>query len=216
MNKTVLFGATITATFAVLMFATPLASAITGLTGGSLDVTGTTIDSVTFDVSPNTLGDEFGGYGVLTDGTLVVVTSHQGVYDSEGQTYPNKHVTFDVCNYGLVTAGFCGPEWHTHMVDLQADTTGTCNANVNVGLPGLEVANLSWEEATSQLTVGAQSITVENVPSSQNLISSISGQSETWITGAIAGALVEFDLRGAADGNGNLHVCVENIAATIP
>ncbi|QUC65372.1 hypothetical protein NsoK4_03770 [Nitrosopumilus sp. K4] len=219
MNRKILLGATITATFAVLMFASPLASAITSLTGGNLDVTGTAIDSVTFDVSPgtiDTLGNDFGGYGVLTDGTLVVVTSHKGVYDSEGQTHPNKHVTFDVCNQGLVTAGFCGPEWHTHMVDLAPETTGTCNPNVGVGYPALEVANLSWEEATSQLTIDAQSITVEGVPSSQSLISSISGTSETWNTGNIAGALVDFDLRGAIDGDGNLHVCVENIAAVVP
>lgn len=215
----------------ISLFAAPtIAEAITGLTGGSIAFSPGNLDKVVFSTAPAKIqkhGADFGGYGVLippgevagTNMALLVVTSHQGVYDNEDQKPPKYSgllsPTFSVCSDPRdINSNRCGAEWHTHLADLQVDPTGTCQATNPFGVP-LEVARLSFEEPSNKDNVKGKSIVVEGVSlGPQTLTESVSSTQQIFDHGTYGGALVQFDLVPRPGGPVfGLHVCVENVAA---
>ena len=119
MTKKILAGVTLAAVFTVMMFASPMAEAITGLVSTEVKDNKNTFQKVTFSLAGDvvTHGTDFGGYAIFTEeGDVLAVTSHQGAYDSEGQQFDNPAVTFALCSPEQLSAGLCGPEWHSHLV----------------------------------------------------------------------------------------------------
>ncbi|MDH3766269.1 MAG: hypothetical protein OER82_10750 [Nitrosopumilus sp.] len=118
-----IFVLSLAAVFAIGVIGSPIvAEAISDLekTKVVLNVAVDKIKKIVFTIQDGVPENNvFGGYAIVTDeGDVVAVTSHKGVYDNEAQSYPNKNKTFDVCNKGLVTAGFCDEVWSTHAVKL--------------------------------------------------------------------------------------------------
>lgn len=159
-------------------------------------------------------GNVFGGYGVLGDMELLVVTSHPGVKDSETQSGP-PGATFYICqpNDEINNPNWCEPVWHTHLVELQEDTTNTCEPNTNLGGARLEVKRLTFEEPSTSTNIADPTIQMEDVPTDPvTLTNSITGLSETFDLGDLADPkqLVQFNLVGRFAGS-VLHVCVEDV-----
>ena len=129
----------------------------------------------------------FGGYAILTDGDVIAVTSHQGAFDSETQTWPAPGVTFGLCGAPALAAGHCGPVWHSHLV------TPTSDARCATGLA---IGGLTHEEPTSKVKVKGSKITLEKIPlGTSGFTESVSGIVGTLFT---AGLPVDSDgLTGA-------------------
>ncbi len=156
-------------------------------------------------------GHVFGGYGVLTDDTLLVVTSHPGVKDSETQLGPG---TFYICKPSDPN-DWCGDVWHAHLVNLQQDTTDTCAPNTNLNGVRLEVASLSFEEPTTNTINSDPVIELDGVSTlAETFTNSVTGSNMIFQLGNMPDPkqLVEFNLAGKVDSNNNLHVCVEDVS----
>jgi len=133
-------------------------------------------------------GSDLLGYGVLTDGWLVVTTSHAGVKDSVTQ------------------ANASDPVWHNHYVSLVGDTD--CPASPVGGLQ-LSVADLTWESPGTTKIDGSE-VKLTNIETGV--------PSGTWHSGAggseggvvavdtdnILGTFVSFQLAGGP----NSEICV--------
>jgi len=187
---------------AVIIASPILAEAITGL--DSTTVTNNTADyDIEFTTSGPvaTDGTDFGGYAIFTtDGDVIAITSHKGVYDNEAQAYPNKNKTFDVCNKGNVNAGFCDAVWHTHVVK---PVPNPACALVAVGA-------LTFEQPSASVNIVGNVITIEGVPiGTLPYTNSITGDSLDFTTAATHvspnpvtgdGDGVAFPLNGVFDG----------------
>ena len=134
-------------------------------------------------------GSDLLGYGVLTDGWLVVTTSHGGVLDSEDQ------------------ANAADPVWHNHYVQLQGD--GECPVSP-VGDLQLSVADLTWESpGTTKIDGSEVKLTAIDTGVPSDTYHSGAGGSEgsevAVDTGAISGTFVSFQLSGGPSSQ----ICVE-------
>jgi hypothetical protein len=102
MNKKLLLGVSLAATFALIAF-TPMVSAISNIVSATVTEDGTTLDAAFVTAAKINKGGQDGafGYGILNSGdSLMVATTHAGVLDSEKQD------------------GQFDPVWHTHVVEL--------------------------------------------------------------------------------------------------
>ena len=157
MTKTVLLGATLAAVFTVMMFASPMADAITGLVETEVKDNKNTYQKITFSLADDVITDgtdTFGGYAVFTDGgDVIAVTSHMGAYDSAGQQYDNPAITFALCSPEQLDAGLCGPEWHSHLVKpVGSDLCAIA-----------QVGALTFEEPSATVVANQDNIKVVNV-----------------------------------------------------
>ena len=236
MTKTILFGIAI---ISVITASALLVPAIAGVSGfipidkGLTFLTDDKVKSVIMKLSEKVPRDgENGpwGVGILateggSPGTLLVFTTHQGVYDSEAQRHPDnpRHgapsVVVDVCalNPDIDLTKFCNAKWHTHLVVLKPTTVDGCDANPAVGLPPLEVDQITWEEPSKiELAVGKTLSMFGVSRDSETFINSLSGDPEDATNFQLApnidGTMLQFDLDVAFDDAGP-HVCVENTEA---
>jgi hypothetical protein len=191
------------------------ASAITGLANTSIRDNAKTYQKVIFtlDDSVVTDGTIFGGYAFFTtDGDVVAVTSHKGAYDSKGQKFDDPNTTFALCNPGQLSAGLCGPEWHTHVVKPVADPHCAIAA----------VGALTYEQPSSHVKIKDNTITLDNVKKgTRTFTNSITSDPEEFIVGNSAvdpnpvtssGIGVPFDLTPAFEGDTLAAVCIGPLA----
>ena len=203
-TKTIL-GVSFVAAFALIAF-TPLASAVSTLVSATISEDDQTLDAAFSTATKINKGGQDGafGYGVVTlDGlgtgqgdSLMVATTHKGVYDSEKQD------------------GQFDPVWHTHFVQL-ADGTGVCtDSNSGAGLGPLQVANLSFEEPGKVKVKKQTQLFLEDMPRIFDGTNALTGSPMTWTPETDASLVVQFTLRPVDEfGNTDLdfeHVCVEN------
>jgi hypothetical protein len=172
MTKTVLLGATLAAVFTVMLFASPMADAITGLVETEVKDNKNTYQKITFSLADDVITDgtdTFGGYAVFTDGgDVIAVTSHMGAYDSAGQQYDDPAITFALCSPEQLDAGLCGPEWHSHLVK-PADSDLCAIAQVGA---------LTFEEPSATVVANQDNIKVVNVKKgTKSFTNSVSGLS---------------------------------------
>lgn len=208
MTKTkAILGISFAAAFALVAF-TPLASAVSEIFSATVTADETTLNAAVVTETKINKGGQDGafGYGVVTlDGlggsgdSLMVATTHKGVYDSEKQD------------------GQFDPVWHTHYVQL-APAGDYCNdTNGEAGLPALEVANLSFQEPGKVKVKKQTNLFLEDMPNIFSGNDALTGSPMIWTPETDAELVVQFTLRPVDDdGNTTLdfdHVCVEN---TIP
>ena len=212
-NRKLLLGVSFAATFALIAF-TPLASAISDIFSASITEDDVSLDATFTTASKINKGGQDGafGYGVVTlsglggsGDSLMVATTHAGVYDSASQS------------------GQFDPVWHTHYVQLDGTTAGDyCEStNTAAGLPALEVANLSFEEPGKVKVKKQTQLLLEDMPRIFDGTDALTGNPLTWTPETDAELVVQFTLRPVDDdGNTTLdftHVCVENtIPYTLP
>jgi len=209
MTKTILLGITLAVVFA-MGFAV-FADAITGLANTSINQDNNKFKKITFslveDVKIN--GEDFGGYAVFTTGgDVIAVTSHQGAYDSETQSFPQKRATFALCNGGQVNAGFCGPIWHTHLVK----PVGTALCQIAA------IGGLTFEQPSNEVKVKNSNISFKNVQKgTSSFTESVSGAATDFTVGATqvspnpvtgVGDGVAFDLVPVFDNGNLLAICI--------
>lgn len=159
-------------------------------------------------------------------GTLLVFTTHKGVYDSQAQKHPDNprrgapNVVVDICvlNPDINLNKFCNAKWHTHMVVLKPTTVAGCGLNDAVGLPPLEVDLITWQEPSKKEFAIWKTLSMFGVSRDANTyINSLSGDpndSTSFQLGSdIDGTLLQFDLDVQFEPAGVPHVCVENTEA---
>ncbi|MDH3314078.1 MAG: hypothetical protein OEM28_13190 [Nitrosopumilus sp.] len=151
-NTKIIFGGIVA--IAAIIASPILAEAITGL--DSTSITTTTEYNIEFTTNGPvaTDGSDFGGFAIFTTGgDVIAVTSHKGVYDSEGQAYPNKNKTFDVCSNGNISEGYCDAAWHAHIVQPVEHPACAIAA----------VGSLTYEEPGS-VNITGNVVSVDGVP----------------------------------------------------
>ena len=156
MTQKIILGVILTAVFTVMMIASPMADAITGLVSTEVKDNKNTYQKITFSLDDDVVtdGSDFGGYAVFTeDGDVIAVTSHKGAYDSAGQKYDNPAITFALCNPEQLDAGLCGPEWHSHLVKPVGDSVCAI----------AKVGALTFEEPSATVVANQDNIKVVNV-----------------------------------------------------
>lgn len=211
MTKTVLLGATLAAVFTVMMFASPMADAITGLVDTEVKDNKNTYQKITFSLAGDvvTNGDDFGGYAIFTeDGDVIAVTSHMGAYDSAGQQFDNPLITFALCSPEQLGAGLCGPEWHSHLV--QPVENSLCQIAA--------VGALTFEEPSAAVVANQDNIKVVNVnKGTSSFTESVTGTATDFTAGNSAvnpnpvtgdGVGVPFDLTPVFDGDDLAAICI--------
>jgi len=209
MNTKTILGISFAATFALIAF-TPLASAVSDIFTATITEDDVTLDATITTSTKINKGGQDGafGYGVVTipdyggiGDSLMVATTHAGVYDSEKQS------------------GQFDPVWHTHYVQLDGTNAGDYCTSTNgaADLPALEVANLSFEEPGKVKVKKQNQLFLEDMPRVFDGTNALTGSPLTWTPETDSDYVVQFTLRPVDDdGNTTLdftHVCVEN---TIP
>ena len=212
MTKTVLLGATLAAVFAVMMFASPMANAITGLVDTEVKDNKNTYQKITFSLADDVITDgtnTFGGYAVFTDGgDVIAVTSHKGAYDSAGQQYDNPAITFALCSPEQLDAGLCGPEWHSHLVKPAGDNVCAI----------AKVGALTFEEPSATVVANQDNIKVVNVKKgTKSFTESVTNTPTDFTAGKSAvvpnpvtgdGVGIPFDLNPVFDGDTLQAICI--------
>ncbi len=216
MKTKMVLGISLAAVFAVSMIAAQQAMA--GVAEGGDLIGGSISDGVikftTFQDPIPRHGEVFGGFGVLTDGTLLVVTSHRGFYDSESQI-PRAVDTFaspfvEICHGSDLPS--CGPEWHTHLANLVPARDGSnCTASPGSGLPALEIAALTYENPTEVDVIGNK-IFLSKIKQTGKFTESITGLTQIFGMGNTTGDLLKFNIRADAGVNPPAF-CVEDVVA---
>ena len=207
MTKKILLGITFAAVFA-MGFAI-FADAITGLNNTDIKQNNNAFQKITFSLVEDAkiAGEDFGGYAIFTTGgDVIAVTSHQGAFDSEAQGSPGG--TFALCSPAQVTAGLCGPEWHTHLVK----PVGSALCSIAA------VGSLTFEEPSSNVNVKDSDIAISNVKKgTSSFTNSISGSALAFTVGASqvspnpvtgVGDGVPFDLVPVFDNGNLLAICI--------
>ena len=207
MTKKILLGITFAAVFA-MGFAV-FADAITGLANTDIKQNNNGFQKITFSLVEDAkiAGEDFGGYAIFTTGgDVIAVTSHQGAFDSEAQGSPGG--TFALCSPAQVTAGLCGPEWHTHLVK----PVGSALCSIAA------VGSLTFEEPSSNVNVKDSDISISNVKKgTSSFTNSISGSALAFTVGASqvspnpvtgVGDGVPFDLVPVFDNGDLLAICI--------
>jgi len=205
MTKTVLLGTTIAALFAVMMFASPMADALSGIIAAEAETGDDKLKAeITTDRDITSDGSEGAfGYGVVTiDGgvglggtgdSLMVATTHAGVLDSAEQS--NQW----------------DPVWHNHYVQLKAADPNHC---ANTILGPLEVDTISFE-SPGKVKVDDETLELDDMPAIFAGTNALSLSPFTWHPNTDAELVVSFTLNPVDDdGNTTLdfkHVCVENV-----
>jgi hypothetical protein len=154
------------------------------------------------------------GYGVVTVDvlnleatTLAVMTTHEGVCDSDTQSNI-KTLFFDED---------CKATWHTHLVTLEGATaTDGCAPNTNPGLDGtplddirLKVKALTWESPGLAAVIGSKAA-MGPIPVTFSGTDAASGASTVFTRGtevAVGGSFT-LNVPNYPDGG---PVCVENL-----
>ena len=214
MTKTIL-AVSLAAIFAVSMIMNASAIPITGLATTSIKDNKNTYQQVTFTLDDKVVtdGTVFGGYAFFTSaGDVVAVTSHKGAYDSKGQKFDDPSTTFALCNPGQISAGLCGPEWHTHVVKPIADSHCAIAA----------VGALTFEQPSTHVKIKDKVITLVNIKKgTRSFTNSLTATPEDFIVGnsvvnpnpvTSSGIGVPFDLKPVFDGDALVAVCIEPLA----
>ncbi|QLH04715.1 hypothetical protein C5F49_04855 [Nitrosopumilus oxyclinae] len=211
MTKTVLLGAILAAVFTVMMFASPMADAITGLLDTEVKDNKNTYQKITFSLAGDVVtdGSDFGGYAIFTEGgDVIAVTSHMGAYDSAGQQFDDPAITFALCSPEQLGAGLCGPEWHSHLVKPVANSL--CQI--------ASVGALTFEEPSATVVANQDNIKVVNVKKGTNSFTeSVTGTATDFTAGNSAvvpnpvtgvGVGVPFDLTPVFDDDVLQAICI--------
>ncbi|KAF6242058.1 hypothetical protein C6988_10305 [Nitrosopumilus sp. b1] len=211
MNKKIL-GASIAAVFAVALVSSPImADAITDLVKTKIKIDDDEYKKIEFKLAEKVPvnGEVFGGYAIFTDGDVIVVTSHQGAYDSEAQDFDNEETTFALCTPEQLAAGLCGPEWHSHLVKP-------------ISHPRCEfaaVGALTFEEPSDDTKAKGKKIKLKEIEiGTDEFTNSITGTEQDFTAGhPTSPDGVAFDLNAAFNGDGSLAaVCIGDVIPLDP
>lgn len=133
------------------------------------------------------------GYGVLTDGNAIVVTTtHAGVLDSQTQRSAND------------------PKFHNHFVQLKANMDNECDPNAALSGARLEVDRLTFE-SPGRVVINGPVATLRNIPETFEGTNALDGSAMSITRGDGVDNVVSFTLKPVFDGGNLEHVCVENI-----
>lgn len=154
------------------------------------------------------------GYGILdtTGSFALVATTHRGVFDSNVQDGP-AGTTVAICTPEQLDDGLCGPEWHTHYVELGTDgvcVDNTVDMDVTKNPDGLYVSRITFEEPSEKIKVKKDEIKIKDVQKYGTFTNSLNGTTQSFAFGDYDGLMVSFalDVRGG-------NVCVDFVQPVI-